>query len=100
VRRGLFLLAIAFACIAAWQIEGGNVGGWFAVAVAALIVVVALVIERPRYRSKSTSVAGWRPTGERFVDPVSKEETVVYYNDQTGEREYRVTPDDDATRPG
>ena len=99
VRRGLFLLAIAVACVAAWQIEGGNAGGWLAVAVAALIVVAALVLERPRYRSKTTSAAGWRPTGERFVDPASGQETVVYYNDQTGEREYRAAPDNDASRP-
>jgi hypothetical protein len=24
---------------------------------------------------------------------------VVYYNDQTGEREYRAAPDNDASRP-
>jgi hypothetical protein len=101
LRRALFLLAIAVACVAAWQIEGGNVGGWLAVAVAALIVVAALVLERPRYRRKPTgTTTGWRATGERFVDPVSGQDTVVYYNDETGEREYRVPSDGDAGRPG
>jgi hypothetical protein len=100
LRRALLLLAIAVACVAAWQIEGGNPGGWLAVAVAALIVVAALVLERPRYRRTPTSTTtGWRATGERFVDPVSGQETEVYYNEQTGEREYRVPSGGDSGRP-
>ncbi len=89
LRRGLIILALFVAIFATWQIAAGNIAGWYAIAVAALIVVGALVFERPRYRPTVTSSDGWRATEERFVDPVSGKLTEVYFNPQTGEREYR-----------
>jgi hypothetical protein len=31
----------------------------------------------------------WQPTGERFNDPTTGQVVEVYYNPQTGERDYR-----------
>ncbi len=50
LRRGLIILALFVAIVATWQIEGGQHRGLVCIAVAALIVVGALVFERPRYR--------------------------------------------------
>ncbi|HEX8726339.1 MAG TPA: hypothetical protein VF737_13210 [Gemmatimonadaceae bacterium] len=33
--------------------------------------------------------ANWQPTGERFVDPASGKLVDVYFDPETGEREYR-----------
>jgi hypothetical protein len=55
------------------------------------ILVVLIVFERWRYRPRHYGAAGgWQPTGEKFVDPASGKLTAVYYNPETGERDYRV----------
>jgi hypothetical protein len=36
---------------------------------------------------------GWDRTPERFVDPRSGQNVVVYYNKRTGERRYVAEPD-------
>lgn len=55
------------------------------------ILTAAVAFERWRYnRSVNRTRAGWQPTGERFVDPGTGELTEVYYNPETGERDYRV----------
>lgn len=59
-------------------------------AVNGLIIVGALLSERGGYRPNVSQTDGsWEKTGERFVDPTTKREVEVYYNPQTGERDYR-----------
>lgn len=59
-------------------------------AVNGLIIVGGILFERRGYRLKVSQSAGnWEKTGERFVDPTTKREVEVYYNPQTGERDYR-----------
>ena len=59
-------------------------------AVNGLIIVGALLFERQGYSPDVSQTAGnWEKTGERFVDPTTKREVEVYYNPQTGERDYR-----------
>jgi hypothetical protein len=56
----------------------------------AILVLVFLAIERPRYSSTKTPTSTpWQQTDERFRDPVSGEPLAVYYNPATGERDYR-----------
>ncbi len=48
------------------------------------------LFERSGYRSKVNRTQGqWQPTGERFNDPTTGQVVEVYYNPQTGERDYR-----------
>lgn len=72
--------------------------------VAGAVVVLAVVLERSRYRSEATErepgsigpgggeptmpVAPFRPTGEVFLDPTSGHQLRVYINPATGERRY------------
>lgn len=54
------------------------------------VIVTALLFERSRYRPDVDRTSGdWQPTGERFTDPTSGEKLEVFYNAQTGERDYR-----------
>lgn len=64
-------------------------------AVNGIILVSAVLLERKRYRTQVDRTQGhWQPTGERFVDPTTQRFMEVFYNSDTGERDYR-----EATRP-
>ena len=55
-----------------------------------LIITGGILLERSSYRSKADVTQGkWQATGERFNDPNSGKIVEVYYNPQTGERDYR-----------
>ncbi len=59
-------------------------------AINGLIITGAILLERSSYRSKADTTQGkWQSTGERFNDPTSGKVIEVYYNPQTGERDYR-----------
>ena len=60
------------------------------------VLTAGVAFERWRYARSLTSRHGrWLPTGERFVDPTTYRLTDVYYNPDTGERDYRPAEDDD-----
>jgi hypothetical protein len=56
------------------------------------IVLAALFFERGRYRPAITPGGRWQETGERFIDPSTKQLMKVRYNPQTGVREYIPVP--------
>ena len=59
-------------------------------AVNGLIIVGGILFERRGYQPQVSRTEGiWEKTGERFVDPTTKQEVEVYYNPVTGERDYR-----------
>lgn len=61
-------------------------------AINGLLITVGILFERRGYRPHiSQTGVNWQRTGERFVDPTTKREVEVYYNPQTGERDYRET---------
>ncbi len=60
------------------------------------VLTVGVAFERWRYARSLTSPEGrWQRTGERFLDPTTYRLTDVYYNPDTGERDYRPADDDD-----
>jgi hypothetical protein len=89
---------------------GGTFGGtglWLTVIGA--VIVVAVVVERQRYRSEEADRAfepvgpgggeppgslepRFRPTDERFVDPTTGHRMRVYVDPRTGERRYLAEP--------
>ncbi len=90
LRTGALCAALAL-CIAALAgaIAGHFIAWFFVFEAAAAAGLIAL--ERARYGSRTpVQRPGFEPTGERFIDPTTGRETVVYYNPQTGERDYRV----------
>ncbi len=55
------------------------------------VLTAGIAFERWRYElSVNRSRPGWQATGERFVDPATGKLTDVFYNVETGERDYRV----------
>lgn len=59
-------------------------------AVNGLLIVGGILFERRGYRSRVDRTRGqWQPTGERFMDPTTGRVVEVYFNQQTGERDYR-----------
>ena len=55
-----------------------------------LLITGGILFERSGYRPRANRTRGnWQPTGERFNDPTSGQVVEVYYNPQTGERDYR-----------
>ena len=59
-------------------------------AINGLIITGGILFERSGYRSNADRTQRtWQPTGERFNDPTTGQEVEVYYNPQTGERDYR-----------
>ena len=58
-------------------------------AVNGLLIVGGILFERKGYRTRVDRTHGkWQPTGERFTDPTTGRIVEVYYNPQTGERDY------------
>jgi hypothetical protein len=90
-------------------LAGVATGGWadgLWSMVAGAVVLIAVVLERSRYRSEaaersdaapgpgggepSVPLAPFRPTDEVFVDPTSGHRLRVYLNPATGERRYHA----------
>lgn len=56
-----------------------------------LLLVGGILFEQNAYRPRiHRSQPGWQPTGERFVDPTTHVLTEVWFNPDTGERDYRA----------
>jgi hypothetical protein len=65
-----------------------NTTEWVLVAIVAVGVVAAL-FGLDRYRNSQKGDGSSQPTGEVFTDPSSGKQMRVWYNQATGEREYR-----------
>lgn len=52
------------------------------------ILAASALIER-RYRRSSPAAGPWQPTNEKFVDDESGRIMQVWYNPETGQRDYR-----------
>ena len=86
-------------------VAGASSDGLWA-AVTGAVILVAVVLERSRYRSEAAErtsgesgpgggeatvpVAPFRPTDEVFVDPTTGHHLRVYLNPATGERRYHA----------
>ncbi len=61
-------------------------------AINGILIAGGILFERSGYRSQVNRMQGkWQHTGERFNDPTTGQVVEVYYNPQTGERDYRET---------
>ncbi|MEJ2187768.1 MAG: hypothetical protein P8Z36_17905 [Gemmatimonadota bacterium] len=95
LRRVLLGIGIAGLLIAGLFLVAGQVVPGLQLLVAFGVLTAAVAFERWRYvRSVNRMRGGWQATGERFTEPTTGRLTEVYYNPETGERDYR--PVDDA----
>jgi hypothetical protein len=101
------LVGVAGALLMIGGLVGAVAGAWMDglwAAVTGAVVLVAVVLERTRYRSeaserspgehgpgggeRSMPGAPFRPTDELFIDPTSGRQLRVYLDPATGERRY------------
>jgi hypothetical protein len=88
---GVVGLVVGVVLLLAGQYEPG-----LQVLIGSGVLTAGVAFERWRYVRSLTSPEGrWLPTGERFVDPTTYRLTDVYYNPDTGERDYRPAEEDD-----
>jgi hypothetical protein len=73
-----------------WLYRAAAPGIGLRLLVPGLVLIIALLIERWRYRCLAGDRPGpeWVDTGERFVDPESGRLVTVFYRQSTGERRY------------
>ena len=64
---------------------------WLWIAFNVIVIVVALLFERGRYKPKVSGGDGWQRTGEKFQDPTTGKWMAVRFNKKTGERDYIET---------
>jgi hypothetical protein len=83
---GLALLALlAFANVALW-----HSGFWLPIGFYGALFAIAVLFEVGRYRpAVGGARIAWKPTGERFFDPTTGAPTEVFYDPQSGARDYR-----------
>lgn len=83
---GLALCAAGIYCIVAIH---ALIGPGIYMLVLGAIISLGLFLE-PHYRGRVRRSSGsWQSTGEKFVDPSTNKMVEVFYNAQSGEREYR-----------
>ena len=96
LRTALFALGGA---LLLWGVARAlNGGGILGPAIPGTILLLALIGERYVYKPIREDVPGpeWQRTTERFTDPGSGRDVVVYFHPRTGERRYIASSGDDA----
>ena len=100
---------IALSGLAFASVGSGFIGGGLWITILGAAIVVAVVVERQRYRSEAADKTfdpvgpgggeppgslepRFRPTDELFVDPTSGERMRVHVDPRTGERRYVAEP--------
>lgn len=90
LRTAVLLLSCLLIAAGAYLCTVGARFGGIQMLVSGVVMLLAVVFERWRYRNKQASADGdWQRTGERFVDPESGKEVEVLYDARSGERRYR-----------
>ena len=90
LRRVLLVLGIAGLVAAGICVLARAYGAALYFLIQGLALTLGILLERWRYvRNVNRRKGRWQSTGERFVDPTSGKLTEVYYNPDTGERDYQ-----------
>ncbi len=90
LRRALLVLGVVGLLLSGAGLLAGGGPAVLEFFLLCAIFTAAILFERWRYIKRTDRTAGsWQPTGERFADPVTGAMTEVYYNPDTGERDYR-----------
>jgi hypothetical protein len=65
-------------------------GAWIVLGIYGAFFAVGVLIERSSYKPNvDLGARGWKPTEEKFIDPVTGELVQVWFNEKSGERDYR-----------
>ena len=106
---GVVGMLMVVAGLSAVGLGGSLAGSGLWLTVIGVVILLAVVLERQRYRSEDADRAfdpigpgggeppgsiepRFRPTDERFVDPTTGHRMRVYVDPRTGERRYLAEP--------
>jgi hypothetical protein len=83
---GLALIAAGFAATFAGA-PGAAIGGLF---VAGMLLTFGVIYERVQYKPILDRLpsGNWQDTGERFIDPSTRQTVTIYADPRTGKRIY------------
>ncbi len=89
MRNVLLVIGLVALGLAALAVVLGYADLWVLIVWAA-ILVLALIVERFRYKAlqSGTPGPGWQRTNERFVDDETGKTVTVWMDPRTGERQY------------
>jgi uncharacterized membrane protein HdeD (DUF308 family) len=90
MRKGLITIGVLVVIVGVAALVSGIVSTSFVFLFWGVVLIVAIVFERVRYKrleSKSPG-PGWERTTERFVDEETGAMVTVYVQPETGERAY------------
>jgi hypothetical protein len=89
LRTAVLIFGCLVLALGAYLCSTGGAGG-IQTLIGGAIILIGTLFERWRYNNKNASADGdWQPTGERFVDPETGKNVEVFYDPQSGERQYR-----------
>jgi len=90
MRKGLITIGVLVAIIGVAALASGIIPESFVVILWGAFLIVAIVIERIRYKAllPKRPGPGWERTTERFVDEETGQTVTVYIQPETGERAY------------
>jgi hypothetical protein len=90
MRRGLITIGVLVIILGVAAILSGLVQRSFVFIFWGAFLIVAILIERVRYKSllSKSPGPGWQRTTERFVDDETGQLVTVYVHPETGERAY------------
>jgi hypothetical protein len=90
LRRAVLIFGCLLLVLGAYLCTKSVLCGGIQTLAAGALLILGTVFERWRYNNKNASSDGeWQATGERFVDPETGKHMEVWYDPQSGERQYR-----------
>jgi uncharacterized membrane protein HdeD (DUF308 family) len=90
LRRAVLIFGCLLLVLGAYLCTKSVLCGGIQTLLAGALLILGTVFERWRYNNKNASSDGeWQATGERFVDPETGKHMEVWYDPQSGERQYR-----------
>ena len=90
MRKGLITIGVLVAVLGVAALASGIIPESLVVICWGTFLIVAIVIERVRYKALASKSPGpgWQRTTERFVDEETGRTVTVYVQPETGERAY------------
>ncbi|HUO91563.1 MAG TPA: hypothetical protein VMU22_01520 [Rhizomicrobium sp.] len=90
MRKGLITIGVLVVILGVAALASGLVSRSFVFVCWGLVLILAVVFERFRYKTLTSKRPGpgWQRTTERFVDEETGEMVTVYIQPETGERTY------------
>jgi hypothetical protein len=99
LRRALLVVGVAGLLLGVLFLLAGAVPAALELFIACGLLTAGILFERWHYVRSANTRGHWEATKERFVDTTTGKLIQVYYNPETGERDYRTVGEETAGQP-